>query len=523
MDSGRPVYVLPRAAWLLSIAVLAALALVFYAGLEKAIDMWVGSEEYGHALLIPLISGYLVWQRRSDLLGTGMHGHGSGVVIVLLALALQLVGVLSTLFVVQQVALLIAFYGLTVALVGWRGVRVIAVPLLLLVFMVPLPQFLLQTFSAQLQLMSSQIGVGLMRLAGISVYVEGNVIDLGRHQLQVAEACSGLRYLFPLMTLSLVMAYLYRAPLWKRAVVLGSSVPVTLVMNGLRVGVIGILVEHRGLHMAEGVLHDFEGWVVFMACIGVLLLEVILLSRLTGDRRPWRDIFGLDAPPPLPEAAARVPVPLSRPLLACAALIALFGLAVQQLPDRIGHPPERQTFDRFPLSLGPWEGRRVAMDAIYLDALKLDDYLLANYTRGDAAAVNLYVAWYDAQTAGASVHSPRSCLPGGGWRIAEIGKRELPGGDPRGATLQVNRALIEHQNERQLVYYWFQQRGRMQTDEFAVKGALIVDAIRRQRTDGALVRLVVPLRQGELVEDADHVLEEFAGRVVPTLRTYVPD
>ena len=113
----------------------------------------------------------------------------------------------------------------------------------------------------------------VIRAAGISVYLEGNVIDLGSYQLEVAEACSGLRYLFPLMTLSFIIAYTFGGAMWKRVIVFLSSIPLTVLMNSIRIGVIGITVDRWGTRMAEGVLHEFEGWVGFM--ISALLVVLI--------------------------------------------------------------------------------------------------------------------------------------------------------------------------------------------------------------------------------------------------------
>lgn len=524
MQSASIAYVLPRTVWAWLVGLLCIIALTFQAGLEKAINAWVGSEEYSHALLVPLIAGYMAWQRRDALTRSGFQGSWAALAVVLAGMALQVVGRIAALYVVQQVALLVVFYGVALSLLGWRGIAVLRVPLLLMIFMVPLPQLLLQNLSASLQLLSSQIGVAVIRIAGISVYVEGNVIDLGGFQLQVAEACSGLRYLFPLMTLGLIIAYFFRAPLWARALVFVSSVPVTVIMNGLRVGAIGILVEHWGARMAEGFLHDFEGWVVFMASVAVLLFEVRLLAWMRGDRRAWRQIFGLDAPAPDPRGG-RLRVPIPPPLLAATALLALFAVMLHQLPDRIESVPARSGLSTFPMQIGDRTGRHLPMDQKYLDALKLDDYLLADFARADDRGLpfNLYVAWYDSQTAGESVHSPRSCIPGGGWSIAQLDQRNLDGAAAGGRSLPYNRVLIEHQGQRQLVYYWFQQRGRLLTNEYAVKRDLFVDAVRRQRTDGALIRIVAPLRSGQLPEDVDRELGAFVRRLAPLLPAYVPD
>ena len=102
------------------------------------------------------------------------------------------------------------------------------------------------------------------------VFLDGNVIDLGVYKLMVAEACSGLRYLFPIMSFTYVFAVLYRGPRWHKAVLLLSAVPIAVLMNSFRIGVIGILVDRYGIAQAEGFLHVFEGWVVFLTCIGIL-------------------------------------------------------------------------------------------------------------------------------------------------------------------------------------------------------------------------------------------------------------
>jgi len=143
--------------------------------------------------------------------------------------------------------------------------------------------------------------------------------------------------------------------------------------------------------------------------------------------------------------------------------------------------------------------------------------------RGGREQVNFYVAWYDSQRAGNSAHSPRSCLPGGGWRMTHFDRVEVGDVQVAGKPLRANRVQIELGNRKQLVYYWFQQRGRVITNEYLVKWYLFVDSLTRQRTDGALVRLVTPLEIGEPVEQADRRLAEFASQVAPRLERYIPD
>ncbi len=136
----------------------------------------------------------------------------------------------------------------------------------------------------KLQHVSSRIGTAIISALGIPVYLDGNIIDLGTYKLQVAEACSGLNYLFPLLSFGFLVAVIYRGPIWHKVVLFLSAVPITIAMNCLRIAMVGVLVDRYGTEQAEGFLHLFEGWVIFVACLGLLLLEALLLQRLSTIR-----------------------------------------------------------------------------------------------------------------------------------------------------------------------------------------------------------------------------------------------
>jgi len=176
-----------------------------------------------------------------------------------------------------------------------------------------------------------------------------------------------------------------------------------------------------------------------------------------------------------------------------------------------------------PMDIGEWKGKRDIMESIYLDALKLSDYIIADYTGKDNRPVNFYVAYYDSQRKGVSAHSPKSCLPGGGWQITEFDQKVIDGVFVAGKPLQVNRTLIQLGEVKQLVYYWFQQRGRVVTNEYLVKWFLFWDALTRQRTDGALIRLTALVRPGQEVAETDRLLREFVGDVSSELDKFIPE
>lgn len=496
---------------------------LFWDGLSVMWTAWLETPEYSHGLLIPPITLFLIWQQKDRLERIPFRGSWWGVALVLLGSGLLVLGQLATIFAVVQYAYLVTLFGLVLAFTGPAAFRLLFVPLLLLIFMIPLPEFVLANLSTKLQLLSSQIGVWFIRLFDISVFLEGNVIDLGGYKLQVAEACSGLRYLFPLMTLGFLMAYFYKGAPWKRAVLFLSSIPITVLMNSFRVGVIAVTVDRWGIEMAEGFLHEFQGWMVFMVSAVLLLAEIALLTRIGHESGTWRQLFGVEFPAPTPSDSSirKRTIPTSF-MVASGMLVVLIALGFV-LPRPAEIYPQRRAFNEFPMRLGAWSGRPLSMEGIYLDQLKLDDYVMADYVNAAGQSTNLYIAYYNSQRKGEAVHSPRSCLPGGGWQLREFDQRTLRDVQIDGRPLRVNRTLIELGNQRELVYYWFQQRGRIVTNEFAVKWYLFSDALTRHRTDGALVRLIAPLPPGSDAADADRRLADLAAQLAPTLTSYVPN
>lgn len=510
---------------LLALALLAAV-LLFAQAIGQLYTIWNLQPEYSYGILIPALSIFLIWRERHSLHGLPLAGSWQSLPLIVAGLVLRVVGQLGTLPAVVHYALLLVLYGLVLSLTGPAIFRRLLMPLLLLVFMVPLPPVLSEQLSLELQLLSSQIGVGVIRAAGISVFLQGNVIDLGSYQLEVAEACSGLRYLFPLMTLAFLIAYVFRGPLWKRALVFFSSIPITVLMNSLRIGIIGITVEHWGPKMAEGVLHEFEGWAVFMLSSLVLVLVAMVVGKSgRAVSRPAQ----VAAAAALPANTRQRPIAfvwrlntVPRPFIVATALVAVGATIEVTMPERPEALRSRAELADFPLHLGDWVGERSALEPAILDALRLDDYLLADYRSKDGTPINLYVAFYQSQRNGLSVHSPGRCMPAGGWKMRSFERYTLRSG-ASGASWPVNRVLIEQGSQKALVYYWFQERGRRLTNEYVVRWYLFWDSLVHNRTDGALVRLVVPVPRDANVASLDARLASFAFIAESPLSRSVPD
>lgn len=511
----------------LHLAIIAGVAALLYflyqSGIEHAIGKW-NSPEYSHAYLIPLISLFILWQNYSKIQRSELSGGWLGVLILLFGLFLMMMGELSTLYVIVQYSLLLVLFGWVLSLTGISKVSLFLFPIVLLFFTVPLPNFLYNGLSSYLQLVSSKIGVEVIRLFGVSVHLEGNVIDLGAYQLQVVEACNGLRYLFPLVALGVITAYFYKEALWKKLVIVASTIPITVLMNSVRIGIIGVLVEYWGIEMAEGFLHDFEGWIIFMACFAILLLEMWLLTRFTSGRS-LRDVLSIELPSAQNASNLKTTQrKLPRTFLISCTLISIVAVSSVLLPERKEEIPDRKSFTEFPLTVDEWVGSTKSMELKYINALKFEDYFLSNYVN-KGTGLEFYMAYYDSQRKGESAHSPKSCLPGAGWRIASRTKENIQymGRDRSAHTLHVNRMLVKRGDSSYLTYYWFKQRDRHLANEFKVKWYLFWDSLTKNRTDGALIRIIYPLQIGEDIKEADATVHSFLKRVAPLLPGYVPD
>ena len=185
--------------------------------------------------------------------------------------------------------------------------------------------------------------------------------------------------------------------------------------------------------------------------------------------------------------------------------------------------PEREPLVLFPAAIGDWIGQKRTLERSIERGLRADDYLVADYANEKAGTtVNLFVAYYKSQTQGSGIHSPEVCIPAGGWDVSKWQPAQTDITMHSGAPLKVNRAIIQKGLNRQLVYYWFEQRGRHLTSDYAAKAYTVWDSIARGRTDGALVRVVTPIGRTEQVQVADQRLQKFLQLALTKLPTYIP-
>ncbi|MEO0369835.1 MAG: VPLPA-CTERM-specific exosortase XrtD [Pseudomonadota bacterium] len=499
---------------------------VFWLGFESLIRAW-GTPEYSHGPLIPLISLYLFLRelrQAPPVDEAAPKKRWPGLVVIAFGLALAILGNMVRIPDIVTYAYIIWVGGVVLTIFGWERGKKHQLPVLHLIFMLPLPNFIYWKLTIVLQGISSEIGVWMVQLAGIPVFLDGNIIDLGVYKLQVAEACSGLRYLFPILSFSYLFSILYRGPIWHKAVLLLAAAPLTVLMNSFRIGMIGILVNSYGIGHADGFLHWFEGWVIFGTCIAILFLMAIALQRLTPNPLPLAEAIDLDFNGFGGIMARILDIKPARMITAAAvlsiAVTATFMTVKAPEPD----PIERESFQLFPRSLGDWQGRQFQLDADVERVLGADDYINATYfSPGQPETVNFFSAFYHKQTEGSGIHSPEVCLPVGGWEIFTFETHEVNMPDSIYGTFELNRAVIQKGLDKQMVYYWFEQRGRRMTNDFSAKMTVLYDGFTMGRSDGAIVRFTTAIGRNETEADAEARIEALMAEALPRLPRFIPD
>ena len=497
---------------------LGLISLVYFPVIAALVPEWLESEEYSHGLILPLVAVYLLWTERSQYFSAPYQPSNVGVLLLLFAQFLYFAAVFADIDTAQRYALLLSLLAIPLSCGGVQFARRYGFIFIILFLSIPLPYLLNKILTTKMQLISTDLGVWFIRQIGLSVYQEGNIIDLGHFKMLVAEACAGLRYMYPLFGIAVLVAYFFKSTWWQKIVICLLSIPITIFMNSLRIALTGLIIKHFGQAAAEGFLHDFEGWVVFMAALLVLLGCVWLMTLFP----PRLGSFVSRIQPGQYTTGQLTAIPLYtriHPALVMSACLLVGVGAVTHMisPQAKTVIPERQSFVHFPLSIGERRLRASTLSREVLDVLKADDYFVGDYYKASASPLNLYIAYYEAQRDGSALHSPRACLPGGGWEIVSFTEVSI-----EGTVEKLNRALIRKGQQQMLVYYWIKQQSRTYANEFVARASLMVSAALTGRSDGALIRVIAPITDGD-VHAAEQEITAFIRQIEPKLSAYLPD
>jgi exosortase len=262
-----------------AIAWFGALLFACYAPVLIAlVKNWNSDGDMGHGFFVPVVAAFIAWQKREQLAAVAPRPNWWGLLVVAYAAFQLWIATLGAELFLARTAFVISIIGITLLLGGVAYVRILAFPLFLLFFMVPIPTVVYNRITFPLQMIATRAAEVALTWLQIPVLREGNVLDLPQQQLNVVEACSGIRSLLSLSFLSLVYGYFFEPRTWMRALLFFLTIPIAIIANANRVTLTGVLAEYKP-ELAEGFFHEMSGWVIFMAALVILVFIHQLLTR----------------------------------------------------------------------------------------------------------------------------------------------------------------------------------------------------------------------------------------------------
>lgn len=521
---------------------LVALAFVFlYATvLTKLVEHWWVDENYSHGLLVPFIIGYIIWFKFDKLKKapkTPQFWIGGGLIIF--ALVTLLGGTLGAEFFVQRASLVLMIAGIVVYFFGLTILRMLSVPFVLLLLAIPIPQIIFNKIAFPLQIYASQLAVWGIRVFGVPTVRKGNVIEIlpeGAVQiiaLEVVEACSGIRSLMTLMTLALILVYFTRrnesklpgdwfdfvknSDFWRGAILMFSAIPIAILTNAGRVTGTGVLTYYYGKKATESFAHDLAGWLVYIVALVLLIALNFLLRKFLKWKNDGEDFKSQISN--FSKETSQFVIRNSQFVIVLISLIA-GGLFINWFENRGEVQVERKPLSEISSQLGDWErrGSDIKFSEATESVLRTSDYVMREYIK-DGRIGNIYIGYYGSQKSGATYHSPLNCLPGAGWEMREPELVEVPLAN--GETFTANRYIIENGQYKEIMIYWYQGRGRTQASEYYDKIYTVWDSVTRQRSDGAMVRVMTTVGHSE--KEATVAAIDLAAHTAERLSKFVPE
>ncbi|MGA9543849.1 MAG: exosortase [Candidatus Sulfotelmatobacter sp.] len=265
------------------------LAWLYFPIVSRLAEQCWNDPNCSHGFIVPIFSIFVLWRERSRLAVLTPHPSAWGVPLLVLAMCVLVLGVLGAELFLSRVSLLLLLAGLIVLFLGWGYFRAVLFPWAFLILMIPPPAILFNQVTFPLQILASELAAAFLRLVGIPVLREGNIIKTTVITLEVAEACSGIRSLLSLVTLAIIYGFLAETRKSIRIALVVAAIPIAVVANGLRIVGADVLAQHWGPNTAEGFLHAFSGWLIFLLSLALLILFHRFLLLIEHWREARRD------------------------------------------------------------------------------------------------------------------------------------------------------------------------------------------------------------------------------------------
>ncbi|RII27487.1 MAG: EpsI family protein [Geobacter sp.] len=489
------------------------LLVVLYAKIvpDMVLD-WYKDENYSHGFIVPLISGYFLYTRWAELKVTPVAPRNAGLLVIIFGFLQLIFAWLGSEYFSMRSSLIVLLVGFILYFWGASVLRVIAFPVAYLFFMVPIPYIIYDAVAFPLKLFVTKVSVAFLKLVGVVVLREGNIIMFPTTTLEVADACSGIRSLISLLALAVAYAFFLRIKPWKRVILICAAVPIAVATNAMRVIVTGILAQHWGEKAAQGFFHEFAGLAVFGVAMVLLVSLGVFLSR--GQKTEDREQKTEDREQKTEDREQKTE-DRGRFVIVYMLLIAA-GLYLYLHSDVT--VPINKPLAQFPATVSKWHmtGESFLSDDVQ-QVLKATDVLYRQYTGPSGKRVSLYIGYHGGGKGTGEIHSPKHCLPGSGWYELSSQRSMLV---MEGEKLNLVRAVYQKGESKELFLYWFVAKGRTVNDEYSLKMSEITNSLLYRRRDTAFVRISIPFDTDERgsLETGERFIKDF----YPIIKMYLP-
>ena len=274
-----------RRLWVWSVILIGLILLLYAEVIKSLVVQWGTDADYGYGFFVPLFSGYILWRARERWTKVEIKPSNFGFVVIVGAIALLLLGSLGAELFTSRFSLLVLLAGMILFLAGWKMLRAVSFPLGYLIWMIPMPVIIYNQITFPLQLIASRFATAWLELAQVPVLRDGNILIMSNYSLEVVEACSGIRSLMTLMALAVAYGYLVSPRRWVRYVLAAFMVPIAIVTNAIRIMGAGLMAHRFGPAAAEGFLHQFSGWAIFLAALLLMFGSYWILQHISDRRR----------------------------------------------------------------------------------------------------------------------------------------------------------------------------------------------------------------------------------------------
>ncbi|MGA2108013.1 MAG: exosortase C-terminal domain/associated protein EpsI [Syntrophorhabdales bacterium] len=502
-------------------ALLVAFIVAYWVPLKTMAGIWWTDDDYSYGFFIPIVSMYLFWDNRKALQSVAFANAWTVLPFLALSVLVSLYGILGSSGNIAMPIVPILVILFAAFCFGTSVTKRFFLPLAFLIFMIPVPDIVERHLGLFLKNVSTQAGASMIGLFNIPVHVSGNVIDLGVSQLQVVDACNGMRGVFALLALGVIYAYFFEKVPWKRVVCVLATMPIAVATNALRIGITGILTERYGDVMAEGFFHGFSGWILFVVAFALLFVTGRVLrffpSKPSSPSRQARDTRA-DQKASLRTGARS---DINRGFVICLAILALVGLVT--LSTKALPPIKiRGDLKSFPLAFSRWQGRFEPVDPEIIVQSGAEEAFSGIYGSDGYGAVSLYLGYRSTAflSSGNFFHSPTVCLPSSGWTDLGTSTHAIEN-VPLFKRLVVTEMVIANAGTRQLVYFWFQTKDQETPDKNVNRFHLAMHALKRDNTHDLFIRPITAIGPDEKIEDAEKRMDRFVRDMMAALFTFL--